>query len=51
MKSGIDKVTGLPGAIADTIANQLESWFGNPVKPKEVDKSRIQGIASSKWRE
>ena len=51
VKGGIDKVTGLPGAIADKIAGQLESWFGDPVKPKDVDKSRIEGIAGAKWRE
>lgn len=51
VKGGIDKVTGLPGAIKDKIAGQLESWFGNPVKPKEVERSRIQGIAAAKWRE
>ena len=51
VKTGLGKVTGLPGAVADAISDRLDQWFGNPVKPAEVDKSRIRGLAGAKWRE
>ena len=51
VKTGLGKVTGLPGAVADAISDRLEQWFGDPVKPAEVDKSRIRGLAGAKWRE
>lgn len=44
VKTGFGKVTGLPGHVKDKIADRVEGWFGNPVKPPKVDKSRIVGM-------
>ena len=50
VKTGVGKVTGLPGAISAAMADRLEQWFGDPVKPAMVDKSLIRGLAGAKWR-
>jgi hypothetical protein len=46
-KTGLDKVTGLPGAIKDKISDRIDAWFEKPEKPPKVDKSRIVGFGSS----
>jgi hypothetical protein len=51
VKTGLAKVTGAPGHVKDKIVDRLEQWFGNPVRPPAVDKSRIRGLGGAKWRE
>jgi hypothetical protein len=51
VKTGVAKMTALPGQVKDKIADRLEQWFGNPVRPPAVDKSRIRGLGGAKWRE
>ena len=46
VKTGLDKVTGAPGALKDKIANRIEAWMGKPDKLPKVDKSRIIGFGS-----
>lgn len=46
VKTGLSKVTGAPGALKDKIADTLEGWLSNPVRPPAVDKSRIVGFGS-----
>jgi hypothetical protein len=49
VKSGPAKLSGM---VQEKIADRLEQWFGDPVKPPPVvDKARIRGISSAKWRE
>jgi len=50
VKTGLSKAKATPGHIKDQIVDKLEDWFGNPKKPPAVDKSRIVGISSDKWR-
>ena len=47
VKTGLDKVTGAPGAIKDKITDRIEAWFEKPEKPPKVDKSRIIGFGST----
>jgi hypothetical protein len=47
VKTGLDAVTGAPGALKDKIANTVEGWFDNPVRPAPVDKSRIVGFGAN----
>ena len=51
VKTGLGKLTGLPGHVGDKITDRLVQWFGNPERPPAVDKARIRGIAGAKWRE
>jgi hypothetical protein len=50
VKTGLGKVTGLPGHVVDQVTGRLEEWFGNPVRPPAVDTARIRGISNAKWR-
>ncbi len=49
VKTGFARVTGAPGALKDKIAQTIDGWFDNPVKPPKVDRARIVGFGSDNY--
>jgi hypothetical protein len=46
-KTGLSKVTGLPGHITGSIADKIDGWIEKPEKPPKVDPARIVGFGPS----